>query len=161
MSITVAILTPSEGLSGSIAKLLSNQPDIDVTVVSSEKDVAIRQLQLADVALLHHGLPREVIFRVLRTLRFLPGRTCAVVAGVPKAGDIVARYLENGATAYTLEEESRTQIIDVIRRAGAGQARVDPWLAPRIIERYRELQQKMTETGMPDIYRPNCDGEVR
>lgn len=144
MPLTVAILTPSTVLSGSLKRRLTDESDMRASVVVSETDIAIRQLRAADVALLDHRLPPDLLFRVLRTLRYLPGTTRAIITGAPRTCEIIARYLEHGAAGYVLEGESEGQLVDVVRQIGAGEARLDPWLAPCVIERYRELRDRMS-----------------
>lgn len=153
MELSVAIVTPQPHTSHALQRALSPIPGLESRVIMLEPDIAIRSIGRADVVLLHNALSTNTVLRLLRTLLLVPGTTMPVVVDAPDDPDTLVEYLEHGAVGYVLAGEPPERLIEVVTGVAEGKAFIDPRIATRLIERYRQLRQRLR-------YRHAADNDV-
>jgi two-component system, NarL family, response regulator DevR len=113
----------------------------DITVVGEVGTVAdaLSRIPAAkpDVAILDVRLPDGSGVEVCREVRSAdPDIVCVMLTSYADDEALIASIMA-GAAGYVLKQIGSFDLIDTIRRAGAGESLLDPALADRVLERLR------------------------
>jgi two-component system response regulator DevR len=114
----------------------------DITVVGEAGTVAEALARIPstkpDVAILDVRLPDGSGVEVCREIRSSdPDIVCVMLTSYADDEALIASIMA-GAAGYVLKQVGSLDLLDTIRRAGAGQSLLDPALTERVLERLRE-----------------------
>jgi two-component system, NarL family, response regulator DevR len=117
------------------------EADDDITVVGEAGTVADALARLPstkpDVAILDVRLPDGSGVEVCREIRSAsPEIACVMLTSYADDEALIASIMA-GAAGYVLKQVGSLDLLDTIRRAGAGQSLLDPALTERVLERLR------------------------
>ncbi|NHC46503.1 response regulator [Motilibacter aurantiacus] len=136
----VFLLDDHEIVRRGIRELLEGEPDIEVIGESASAQEAIRRLPALkpDVAVLDARLPDGSGVDVCREARSrLPELRALILTSFDDEEAIFAAIMA-GAAGYVLKDISGDDLLDAIRRVGAGQSLLDPAVTARVLARVRE-----------------------
>ncbi len=120
--------------------LLEADQDIDVVGEAGTVADALARIPAAkpDVAILDVRLPDGSGVEVCREIRSTsPEIACVMLTSYADDEALIASIMA-GAAGYVLKQVGSLDLIDTIRRAGAGQSLLDPSLTERVLDRLRE-----------------------
>jgi two-component system, NarL family, response regulator DevR len=114
----------------------------DIEVVGEADTVAEALVRIPevrpDVAILDVRLPDGSGVEVCREVRSdMPDTACVMLTSYADDEALVASIMA-GAAGYVLKQVGSLDLLDTIRRAGAGESLLDPALTNRVLERLRE-----------------------
>jgi two-component system response regulator DevR len=114
----------------------------DITVVGEAGTVADALTRIPaskpDVAILDVRLPDGSGVEVCREVRSAdPDIVCVMLTSYADDEALIASIMA-GAAGYVLKQIGSLDLVDTIRRAGAGESLLDPALTDRVIERLRD-----------------------
>lgn len=140
MSLGVFLLDDHQVVRTGLRALL--EPSDDIVVVGEAGTVAEALARIPptkpNVAILDVRLPDGSGVEVCREIRSsFPETVCLMLTSYADDEALVASIMA-GAAGYLLKRVGSTDLLDTIRRAGAGQSLLDPALTERVLERLRE-----------------------
>ena len=114
----------------------------DIEVVGEADTVAEALVRIPevkpDVAILDVRLPDGSGVEVCRDVRSdMPDTACVMLTSYADDEALIASIMA-GAAGYVLKQVGSLDLLDTIRRAGAGESLLDPALTDRVLERLRE-----------------------
>jgi len=114
----------------------------DIEVVGEADTVAAALVQIPEtqpnVAILDVRLPDGSGVEVCREVRSTsPEIACVMLTSYADDEALIASIMA-GAAGYVLKQVGSLDLLDTIRRAGAGESLLDPALTDRVLERLRE-----------------------
>lgn len=114
----------------------------DIEVVGEADTVAQALVRIPevrpDVAILDVRLPDGSGVEVCREVRSdMPDTACVMLTSYADDEALIASIMA-GAAGYVLKQVGSLDLLDTIRRAGAGESLLDPALTDRVLERLRE-----------------------
>ena len=124
------------------ASVLEDEPGIEVAgfVSNAEDAIEFLQRQQVDVALVNADLPNQQALQFTETAMECSPSTKVVILGLTEENQQDAlRYIEAGACGYIVKDSSLKELIDVIRLAQKGEARVSTRMAGAMMERLFRL----------------------
>jgi DNA-binding NarL/FixJ family response regulator len=124
------------------ASVLEDEPGIEVSGFVPTMDAALEFLhsQKVDVALVSAELPNQDALKFTRTTMESSPSTKVVIVGLSEENQHnTLRYIEAGAAGYILKDSSLKELIEVIRLAQRGEARVSTRMAGAMMERLFRL----------------------
>lgn len=122
-------------------EVLDEEPDITVIGSASSKEQAleiIRENEL-DVALVSIQLSNESALELIRTILEFAPSIKVLVLGLTDNKHLVLKYVEAGAAGYILQDSSVSDLIEAVRLAQRGEARVSTKVAAAILERLSKM----------------------
>ena len=140
MSLGVFLLDDHEIVRGGLRALLEATDDLTVVGEAGTVDEALARIPPThpDVAVLDVRLPDGSGVEVCREIRSrYPEIACLMLTSYADDEALFAAIMA-GAAGYVLKQVGGTDLVDDIRRAGAGQSLLDPALTERVLERFRE-----------------------
>lgn len=140
MTIGVFLLDDHEVVRKGLRALLEACDDIEVVGEADTVADAVTRIQEAqpDVAILDVRLPDGSGVEVCREVRSMsPEIACVMLTSYADDEALIASIMA-GASGYVLKQVGSLDLLDTIRRAGAGQSLLDPALTERVLERLRE-----------------------
>jgi DNA-binding NarL/FixJ family response regulator len=140
VSISVFLLDDHEIVRGGLRALLEATDDLTVVGEAGTVDEALARIPPThpDVAVLDVRLPDGSGVEVCREIRSrYPEIACLMLTSYADDEALFAAIMA-GAAGYVLKQVGGTDLVDDIRRAGAGQSLLDPALTERVLERFRE-----------------------
>lgn len=137
MSIKVVIADDHNVVRTGIRELLSDEPDI---MVVGEARTGYEAIDLAlalqpDVIVMDIAMPELSGVEATRQIRAAVPHLRILVLTAYADDPYVYALLEAGATGYILKSAEGHEIVRAVRAAAAGQAVIDPTIAPRLIAR--------------------------
>ena len=120
--------------------LLEADQDIDVVGEAGTVAAALARIPAAKpkVAILDVRLPDGSGVEVCREIRSTsPEIACVMLTSYTDDEALIASIMA-GAAGYVLKKVCSLDLIDTVRRAGAGQSLLDPSLTERVLDRLRE-----------------------
>jgi two-component system response regulator DevR len=120
--------------------LLEADQDIDVVGEAGTVAAALARIPAAKpkVAILDVRLPDGSGVEVCREIRSTsPEIACVMLTSYTDDEALIASIMA-GAAGYVLKQVGSLDLIDTVRRAGAGQSLLDPSLTERVLDRLRE-----------------------
>ena len=114
----------------------------DIEVVGEADTVAQALVRIPevrpDVAILDVRLPDGSGVEVCREVRSdMPDTACVMLTSYADDEALIASIMA-GAAGYVLKQVGSLDLLDTIRRAGAGESLLDPALTDRVLERLRD-----------------------
>ncbi len=129
-----------------IAGSLRDDPEIIVAGCATNLEEAKEEGSECDVILVSGGLPNGGALAVTHAFRSSPS-VKVVVLGLPESEPAILSFIEAGAVGYVCRENSREELLGIIRSVHAGEARVSPTVAAALIARMRELTDRLKQSN--------------
>ena len=140
MAIGVFLLDDHEVVRKGLCALLEACEDIEVVGEADTVAEALIRIPATEpnVAILDVRLPDGSGVEVCREVRSTsPEIACVMLTSYADDEALIASILA-GAAGYVLKQVGSLDLLDTIRRAGAGESLLDPALTDRVLERLRE-----------------------
>lgn len=148
MKISVLIVDDHPIVRDGLATLLANVPDIELdgTAESGEAALDILKLRPVDVVLMDLNMPGIGGTETTRQIRELSPGTKVVVLTSHTEDSMVLAAIKAGAFSYLLKSSKGDEVIDGIRSAMAGEARLHPSIAKMLMNEASGANPKQVET---------------
>ena len=140
MALGVFLLDDHEVVRTGLKALLEASEDITVVGEAGTLSEALARIPSAkpNVAILDVRLPDGSGVEACREIRSrLPEIACVMLTSYADDEALFASIMA-GAAGYVLKQVGSADLVDTVRRAGAGQSLIDPSLLERVPERLRE-----------------------
>jgi DNA-binding NarL/FixJ family response regulator len=140
VSLSVFLLDDHEVVRTGLRALLEAGDDIKVVGEAGTVAEALARIPPTkpDVAILDVRLPDGSGVEVCREIRSsYPEIACVMLTSYADDEALIASIMA-GAAGYVLKQVGSLDLLDSIRRAGAGQSLLDPALTERVLERLRD-----------------------
>jgi DNA-binding NarL/FixJ family response regulator len=139
--IRVALVDDQAIVRAGLARILSPADGFDVVAECADGLQAVEELPAvhADVVLMDIRMPR--LDGIAATARLCAGAEPARVLVLTTFGEdeVLWGAIEAGAAGFVLKDSSAEQLIAAARAVAGGGAWFDPAVAPRILDRYRQV----------------------
>ena len=138
-SVRVFLLDDHEIVRRGLRDLLEAQDDLEVVGEAGTAEEALRRVPAVnpDVAVLDVRLPDGNGVEVCRELRSRqPSLHCLMLTSFSD-DEALFDAIMAGASGYVLKQIRGSDLVDAVRRVGAGQSLLDPTLTARVLERIR------------------------
>ncbi len=139
MTIRVFLLDDHEIVRRGVRELLEAEDDFEVVGEASTADEARRRIPATnpDVAVLDVRLPDGSGVEVCRDVRSArPDLACIMLTSYSD-DEALFEAIMAGASGYVLKLVSGSNLVDAVRRVGAGQSLLDPTITARVLQRLR------------------------
>ncbi len=138
--------------SQAVARALDSEEDFHVlgTAVSVEEVQDLVQEKDVDMVLASRYLDSEDVFGLARWFRERNGEDIPhlVVTGLTNQPGVILRYLEAGASGYTLGKVSMEEMVETLRRLDAREVEIPPRLGHLLVRRVGELAEALRDRGL-------------
>jgi len=137
----VLIVIESRFMGDIFTEVLDEEPDIVVVGCASSKEGALEILRKndVDVALVSIQLSNESALELTSTIMDVAPTTKVLVLGLTDNKHHVLKYVEAGAAGYILQDSSVSDLVEAVRLAQRGEARVSTKVAAAILERLSQM----------------------
>ena len=152
MSLGVFLLDDHEVVRTGLRALLGASGDIAIVGEAGTVAEALARIPATkpDVAILDVRLPDGSGVEVCREIRsHNPEIACVMLTSYADDEALIASVMA-GAAGYVLKQVGSLDLLDTIRRAGAGESLLDPALTERVLARLREGPRRRPSPGQPD-----------
>ena len=152
MSLRVFLLDDHEVVRRGIRELLDSEDDIEVVGEAGTAEEALARIPPTrpEVAVLDVRLPDGDGVEVCREIRSRhPEIQCLMLTSFAD-DDALFSSIMAGASGYVLKQVKGTDLIDAIRRVGAGESLLDPAVTRRVLERLRTKPEEDELAGLTD-----------
>lgn len=124
-----------------IAAAIEDESNIEIVgnATSAEKALAIVRHGMVDVVLVSTNLPRNGALELTNAITQMAPGTKVLALGLTESRERMLRYVEAGAVGYILPDDSLENLLETIRTAKSGQARVSPEIAATMMDRNSEF----------------------
>ncbi len=141
--IRVVIADDEDNYRKAIQKTLGFATDIDVLAVCRDGQEALDacQAEVPDVLLTDINMPRLSGIEVARRLLRREKDVHIVILTVREDDDTIFEALRAGATGYLLKTSTPQEVIESVRLAAKGEAKITPRVAMRVIEDFRRHEK--------------------
>ena len=138
-SIRVYLLDDHEIVRRGIRELLEAEPDIEVIGEAGLVREAAAQIPALrpDVAILDGRLPDGSGIDVCRDIRSQNPEVAALILTSYDDDEALFAAIMAGAAGYVLKQVRGQDLVEMVRRAAAGQSTLDPHVTARVLERIR------------------------
>jgi DNA-binding NarL/FixJ family response regulator len=133
----VLLVIESRFMGDIFTEILDDEPDIEVVGCATNMESAlqiVRQMDV-DVVLVSIQLQDESALELTRIIVEIAPATKVLALGLADNKLQVLKYVEAGAAGYILQDSSVNDLIEAIRMARRGEARVSTKVAAAILER--------------------------
>lgn len=144
MALRVFLLDDHEVVRSGLRSLLETAGDIEVVGEAGTVEEALNRvpLTLPNVAVLDVRLPDGSGIEVCREIRSsYPDIACVMLTSYADDEALFAAIMA-GAAGFVLKQIRGNELVDSIRRAGAGQSLLDPSITNRVLERLRDRKEE-------------------
>ena len=144
MTLRVFLLDDHEVVRSGLRTLLEATDDLVVVGEAGTAADALARIPAArpDVAILDVRLPDASGIEVCREIRSsFPEIACVMLTSYADDEALFAAIMA-GAAGYVLKQIRGTDLLDSIRRAGAGQSLLDPWVTKRVLEQLHDRPEE-------------------
>ncbi|MGP0031519.1 MAG: response regulator [Acidimicrobiales bacterium] len=140
MTLAVFLLDDHEVVRTGLRALLEASDDIVVVGEAATVAEALSRIPPTkpDVAILDVRLPDGSGVEVCREIRSRAPEIACVMLTSYADDEALFSAIMAGAAGYVLKQVGSADLVDTVRRAGAGQSLLDPALTERVLERLRE-----------------------
>jgi DNA-binding NarL/FixJ family response regulator len=140
MALRVFLLDDHEVVRSGIRSLLEATDDLAVVGEAATAEDALARIPSVrpDVAILDVRLPDASGVEVCREIRSSYPEIACVMLTSYADDEALSAAIMAGAAGYVLKQIRGTDLLDSIRRAGAGQSLLDPSVTKRVLEQLRE-----------------------
>jgi len=149
MTLRVFLLDDHEVVRSGLRTLLEDTDDLVVVGEASTAADALARIPAArpDVAILDVRLPDASGIEVCRDIRSsFPEIACVMLTSYADDEALFAAIMA-GAAGYVLKQIRGTDLLDSIRRAGAGQSLLDPSVTRRVLEQLHDRPEEDPRLG--------------
>ena len=149
MTLRVFLLDDHEVVRSGLRTLLEDTDDLVVVGEASTAADALARIPAArpDVAILDVRLPDASGIEVCRDIRSsFPEIACVMLTSYADDEALFAAIMA-GAAGYVLKQIRGTDLLDSIRRAGAGQSLLDPSVTRRVLEQLHARPEEDPRLG--------------
>jgi DNA-binding NarL/FixJ family response regulator len=147
MVIRVLLVNEIRLMCNIIAAAIEDEPDIEIigsaTSIGGALDIVRRGM--VDVVVVSTKLPEHGALELTNAITQIAPGTKVLALGLTESRERVLRYVEAGAVGYILPDDSLEDMLETIRTAKSGQARVSPEIAAAMMARISELAQMFTQ----------------
>jgi two-component system response regulator DevR len=137
--IRVFLLDDHEVVRRGIADLLTQDGDIEIVGESGSAVEAVHRIPALhpDVAILDARLPDGNGIDVCRDVRAVDPTIQGLILTSYEDDEALFSAIMAGAAGYVLKQIRGTDLVDAVRRVGAGQSLLDPAVTARVLDRIR------------------------
>ena len=121
--------------------VLANTEDITVSGMAAGLDETLAQLSSTDVVLLTPWPGNPEPLELTRAVVRANPAVNVVAVGLDRAERVILPYIEAGATAYVLADDTVDKLLHTIRAVHAGEVHLAPDIAIALIARVAELAE--------------------
>lgn len=152
-AIRVVIADDEPAYRSAIQRVLTLMPECELVGVCKDGQEALEVClaQPPDVLLTDIMMPRMSGIELIRTLLKREKLVQVVVLTVSEADDTVFEAFRAGALGYLLKTSTPQEVVEAIRLAFLGEAKVTPKIATKVIEDFRRLRDD-DETDDSELY---------
>ena len=139
--IRVALVDDQAMVRAGLARILSPADGFEVVAECGDGEQAVAELPGADadVILMDVRMPRLDGLAATARLRDVAGPVPVLILTTFGEDEVLWGAIEAGAAGFVLKDRSAEELIAAVRAVAGGGAWFDPAVAPRVLERYREL----------------------
>jgi two-component system, NarL family, response regulator DevR len=144
MALRIFLVDDHEIVRRGLAELIDVQADLEVVGEAATAEEAIDRISMVmpDVAIVDLRLPDGNGVEVCREVRSRSPLTACLIFTSFSDDEALFDAIMAGASGYLLKQIKGVDLLDAIRRVGAGQSLLDPGVTARVLERLR--------TGTPE-----------
>ena len=145
--IRVFLLDDHEVVRRGIADLLTQDGDIEIVGESGSAVEAVHRIPALhpDVAVLDARLPDGNGIDVCRDVRAVDPTIQGLILTSYEDDEALFSAIMAGAAGYVLKQIRGTDLVDAVRRVGAGQSLLDPAVTARVLDRIRNGVEQPNE----------------
>ncbi len=134
--------------------VLDGEPDLQVVGEAADGNQAIERAQelVPDVVLMDVRMPRRSGIEATRELRRLLPHVQIIMLTVSDEEADLYEAIKAGASGYPLKEISTDEVPEAIRSVVAGQSRISPAMASKLLTEFAAMSRRR---GGPGFHGPN------
>lgn len=142
--IRVVIAEDEAPFRGAIVKTLGLMPECEIVGMCKDGQEALETClrEVPDVLLTDINMPRMTGVELMRRLLKREKDIRCVVLTVNEDEDVIFEALRVGAIGYLLKTSTPQEVIDSIRLAERGEAKITPKVAAKVIDDFRRLRDE-------------------
>ncbi len=128
-----------------LAQMLATEPDLAVVGQAASAQDSIEQCrrQAPDVVLMDIHMPRGAEgIEATRTITTRNPRIKVIMLTMAREDHYLFEAIKAGASGYLLKNANAGELLEAIRAVAAGEASLDPGMARRIIEEFKQLAHR-------------------
>jgi DNA-binding NarL/FixJ family response regulator len=148
--IRVFIIDEVPLISGVLATILQEEPDIKVVGCATSLDEAVSLLKNGDVALVSTTMPGNSALNLIQSLAKVQSSIKVVAIGLPDSEETILQYVEAGIDGYVLRDDSVDELLQKIRAAHKGEAAISSQIAAALMQRVAELKEQCDDEADPE-----------
>jgi DNA-binding NarL/FixJ family response regulator len=139
--IRIALVDDQAIVRTGLARILSPDDGFEVVAECADGQQAVEELPAADaeVVLMDIRMPKLDGIAATERLRAMPDPVTVLVLTTFGEDQYLWGAIEAGAAGFVLKESSAEDLIAAVRAVAGGGAWFDPAVAPRVLDRYREV----------------------
>lgn len=139
--IRVALVDDQAMVRAGLARILSPSDGFDVVAECGDGREAVEEVPAVgpDVTLMDIRMPRLGGIAATAQLRELPDPAPILVLTTFGEDEMLWGAIEAGAAGFVLKDSSAEELITAVRAVAGGGAWFDPAVAPRLLDRYRQV----------------------
>jgi DNA-binding NarL/FixJ family response regulator len=150
--IRVALVDDHDLLRRGIKTMLESEPDIDVVGEASDGAEALPlvELTLPDVVLIDVIMPNKDGIEATKEIKDAFPNIGVVVLSGHDERQFLFDALKAGASGYVLKTANLEEVVQTVRSAAKGEAKLDPQLATQVLSEFQIYQK----ADVADVYQP-------
>jgi DNA-binding NarL/FixJ family response regulator len=139
--IRVALVDDQAMVRTGLARILSPSDGFEVVAECADGRQAVEELPAAgaDVVLMDIRMPRLDGIAATAELSAMPSPVPVLVLTTFGEDEVLWGAIEAGAAGFVLKDSSAEDLITAVRAVAGGAAWFDPAVAPRLLDRYRQV----------------------
>jgi DNA-binding NarL/FixJ family response regulator len=147
--IRVLIVHETFLVSNALANVLQEEPDMQVVGLAATYEEALDQLNesIVDMVLVNANRPSQQLLSFIQSICRNYTDTKIVIMSVAETSEFILQCFQAGATGYSLQTDSLTELMRKVRAAYSGKPVLSPQIAGALVSRIAELSQIV---GRPD-----------
>ncbi|QNN53494.1 response regulator [Nocardioides mesophilus] len=156
MTLRVVVADDEAMVRAGLRLLIDGEPDLEVVgeAVDGEDAVRVAAETSPDVVLMDVRMPRmNGLDAARRLLADAPG-TRVIVLTTFDEDEVVDEAMRRGVTGFLLKSSPPQDMVDAVRRAGAGQGVIDPSVVPGVIQRFGSVPAAPPRARELDLLTP-------
>ena len=152
MAIRVLLLDDHEIVRRGVRDLLEAEEDIEVVGEAGTAEEAVGRIPATqpDVAVLDVRLPDGDGIEVCREIRSRHDEIACLMLTSFADDEAVYAAIMAGAAGYVLKQVRGNDLVDAVRRVGAGESMLDPAVTARVLDRLRRRSEDDELAGLTD-----------
>jgi two-component system NarL family response regulator len=129
--------------------VLDAEPDLEVVGEAADGNQAVERAQelMPDVVLMDVRMPRRSGIDAARDLRRLLPHVQIIMLTVSDEEADLYEAIKAGASGYLLKEVSTDEVPEAIRTVVAGQSRISPAMAAKLLTEFAAVSRRSEENG--------------